>query len=83
LGHEDGRDQTGTRGALTDYCTAREEKKRARDAKLAEAENECMMRLYRQHVLNEQPGEPLVQIGSIQPAPAKETNREEVGSFGD
>jgi len=63
--------------------TAREEKKRARDAKLAEAEHERMMRLYRQHVLKEQPGEPLVQIGGIRPAPAKETEREEVGSFGD
>jgi uncharacterized radical SAM superfamily Fe-S cluster-containing enzyme len=63
--------------------TAREEKKRARDAKLAEAEHERMMRLYRQHVLKEEPGEPLVQIGGIRPAPAKETEREEVGSFGD
>jgi uncharacterized radical SAM superfamily Fe-S cluster-containing enzyme len=63
--------------------TAREEKKRARDAKLAEAEHERMMRLYRQYVLKEQPGEPLVQIGGIRPAPAKETEREEVGSFGD
>jgi 7,8-dihydro-6-hydroxymethylpterin dimethyltransferase len=63
--------------------TAREEKKRARDAKLAEAENERMMKLYREHVLNEQPGEALVQIGAIQPAPPKQTEREEVGSFGD
>jgi uncharacterized radical SAM superfamily Fe-S cluster-containing enzyme len=63
--------------------TAREEKKRARDAKLAEAEHERMMRLYRQHVLKEEPGEPLVQIGGIRPASAKETEREEVGSFGD
>jgi uncharacterized radical SAM superfamily Fe-S cluster-containing enzyme len=63
--------------------TAREEKKRARDAKLAEAEHERMMRLYRQHVLKEQPGDSLVQIGGIAPAAEKETEREEVGSFGD
>jgi uncharacterized radical SAM superfamily Fe-S cluster-containing enzyme len=62
--------------------TAREEKKRSRDAKLAAAENERMMKLYREHILNEQPGEPLIQIGAIQPAPQKE-EREEVGSFGD
>ncbi len=63
--------------------TAREEKKRARDAKLADAENERMLKLYKQHVLNEQPGESLIQIGAIQPAPAKTVEREEVGSFGD
>jgi hypothetical protein len=76
---------------------AREEKIRARDAKLKEqAENERMMKLYRQHVLQEQPGPELVQIGSIQsapvtikPAPAPKPvakpveEREEVGSFGD
>ena len=61
---------------------AREEKIRARDAKLKEQqENERMMKLYRQHVLKEQPGPDLVQIGGVQPAPAEE--REEVGSFGD
>ena len=46
-----------------------------------------MMKLYREHVLKEQPADPsLVQIGSIQPAPAapaKSEEREEVGSFGD
>jgi uncharacterized radical SAM superfamily Fe-S cluster-containing enzyme len=67
---------------------AREEKKRARDEKLHEQqENERMAKLYRQHVLKEQPGPELVQLGSIAPAPpAKpktEVDREEVGSFGD
>jgi hypothetical protein len=41
-----------------------------------------MAKLYKQHVLKEQPGPDLVQIGSIAPAPKPET-REEVGSFGD
>jgi hypothetical protein len=62
--------------------TAREEKTRARDAKLKQEENERMMKLYKQHVLKEQPGPELVQIGGAQPAPKPET-REEVGSFGD
>jgi uncharacterized radical SAM superfamily Fe-S cluster-containing enzyme len=68
---------------------AREEKKRARDEKLREQqENERMAKLYRQHVLKEQPGPELVQLGSIAPAPAPikpktEADREEVGSFGD
>jgi uncharacterized radical SAM superfamily Fe-S cluster-containing enzyme len=67
---------------------AREEKKRARDEKLRETqENERMAKLYRQHVLKEQPGTELVQLGSIAPAPPvkpkSEVDREEVGSFGD
>jgi 7,8-dihydro-6-hydroxymethylpterin dimethyltransferase len=67
---------------------AREEKKRARDEKLREQqENERMAKLYRQHVLKEQPGTELVQLGSIAPAPPakpkSEVDREEVGSFGD
>src|SRR5580704_4873245 len=74
---------------------AREEKIRARDAKIKDqAEQERMMKLYREHVLKEQPGPALVQIGSIQPAAAPVTiqpapvrkpveEREEVGSFGD
>jgi len=76
---------------------AREEKIRARDAKLKEQqESERMMKLYRQHVLKEQAGPELVQIGSIpssapitiKPAPApapqqRVEEREEVGSFGD
>ena len=70
---------------------AREEKIRARDAKLKEQqENARMMKLYKEHVLGQQPGQELVQIGSVpaaaapapKPAPAVE-EREEVGSFGD
>jgi uncharacterized radical SAM superfamily Fe-S cluster-containing enzyme len=61
--------------------TAREEKKRARDAKLNEAENARMAKLYRKHVLKEPEPEPgLVQIAGIPPAVEK---AEEVGSFGD
>ncbi|MGA2600526.1 MAG: radical SAM protein [Bryobacteraceae bacterium] len=66
--------------------TAREEKKRARDQKLKEQqENERLAKLYRQHVLKEQPGAELIQIGQIAPAPApaKVEEQEEVGSFGD
>jgi len=67
--------------------TAREEKIRARDARLKEQqENERMMKLYRQHVLKEEPGPELVQIGGVSApaAPSKQAEeREEVGSFGD
>jgi hypothetical protein len=77
--------------------TAREEKKRARDEKLKQQqENERMAKLYRQHVLKEQPGAELITIGGIASAasagagangcstkPAKEEVGEEVGSFGD
>ena len=65
---------------------AREEKIRARDAKLKDQqENARMMKLYKQHVLKEQPGPELVQIGGAAPAaPAgKVEEQEEVGSFGD
>ena len=65
---------------------AREEKMRARDEMLKKKlEDEKMMRLYREHVLKEQPAPDLVQIGSIAPAPAPKPveEREEVGSFGD
>jgi uncharacterized radical SAM superfamily Fe-S cluster-containing enzyme len=70
--------------------TAREEKLRARDAKLKKAEEERMMKLYKEHVLGQKPVEGLVTLDSIMPAPkpaapapaAKEA-REEVGSFGD
>jgi uncharacterized radical SAM superfamily Fe-S cluster-containing enzyme len=69
---------------------AREEKMRARDARLKEKlEQERMMKLYRQHVLKEQAAPDLVQIGGTDhrlswpiDAPAAE-EREEVGSFGD
>jgi len=67
--------------------TAREEKKRARDEKLKQEENERMAKLYRQHVLKEQPGPELVQLAPLAPkvkaAAASEDSREEVGSFGD
>jgi hypothetical protein len=62
--------------------TAREEKKRERDQKLKDAE---MMKLYRQHVLKEEAGPALVQLG-IAPAgapPKEKAKAEEVGSFGD
>src|SRR6185503_4574402 len=62
--------------------TAREEKIRARDAKLKEqAENERMMKLYKEHVLKAPAGPDLVQIGGIAAAPkpaAKVEEREEV-----
>ncbi len=66
--------------------TAREEKKRARDQKqLSDAENARMAKLYREHVLKEEPGPELVQLGGIQPAKPKAVadKKEEVGSFGD
>jgi len=67
---------------------AREEKIRARDAKLKQAEEDARMaKLYRQHILKEQPGQELVSIAPLEPAPkpaAKPVEeREEVGSFGD
>jgi len=68
--------------------TAREEKTRARDEKLRQTrENERMAKLYREHVLKEQPGPELVQLASIAPpasgVPLPTEKREEVGSFGD
>jgi uncharacterized radical SAM superfamily Fe-S cluster-containing enzyme len=64
--------------------TAREEKKRARDAKLAEqAKNDHMMKLYREHVLGEKPQADVVPLTSIAPAPKPVEAEEEVGSFGD
>ncbi len=66
--------------------TAREEKKRARDEKLKQAEDERMAKLYRQHVLKEPDQPELVQIvmpTNGAPAKKKEEAREEVGSFGD
>ena len=64
---------------------AREEKMRARDARLKERqEQERMLKLYRQHVLKEQPAPDLVQIaGGPAPAPRRAEEPEEVGSFGD
>jgi uncharacterized radical SAM superfamily Fe-S cluster-containing enzyme len=68
--------------------TAREEKIRARDAKIKQtAENERMAKLYREHVLKETNSPDLVKISSILPAPKPVEKpveeREEVGSFGD
>jgi uncharacterized radical SAM superfamily Fe-S cluster-containing enzyme len=64
--------------------TAREEKTRARDAKLKEkAEHDQMMKLYREHVLGEKPVEGLVPLSAIAPAPKPEKAEEAVSSFGD
>ncbi len=67
--------------------TAREEKKRARDEKLKQAEDERMAKLYRQHVLKEPDQPELVQIvmpaNGAAPAKKEQEAREEVGSFGD
>jgi hypothetical protein len=65
--------------------TAREEKKRARDAKLKEeAENARMMAMYREHVLGEKPQADIVPLTSIAPVAPKPAEKvEEVGSFGD
>ena len=64
---------------------AGQEKARARDAKAKDrVEQERMMKLYREHVLKEQPKPAnLVSIGEIQPAAKPVEEREEVGSFGD
>jgi hypothetical protein len=49
---------------------SREEKVRARDAKLKQdAENAQMAKLYREHVLGEKPLQGVVPITSIAPAP--------------
>jgi uncharacterized radical SAM superfamily Fe-S cluster-containing enzyme len=60
--------------------TAREEKKRARDQKLKDAE---MMKLYREHVLGEKPQVDIVPLTSIAPAAKPAESVEEVASFGD
>jgi hypothetical protein len=71
---------------------SREEKIAARDAKIKQdAENARMAKLYREHILKEQPGPELVSIAPIAPAAAplvqlgkkKVEQKEEVGSFGD
>ena len=65
--------------------TAREEKKRARDAKQKEdAENAQMMAMYNEHVLGEKPTPGMVPLSAIAPAAPKAVEKkEEVGSFGD
>jgi uncharacterized radical SAM superfamily Fe-S cluster-containing enzyme len=66
---------------------AREEKLRARaQRQKTEEESQRMEKLYRQHVLKEQPQAELVQLQGIAPAKPSEPRaeeREEVGSFGD
>jgi uncharacterized radical SAM superfamily Fe-S cluster-containing enzyme len=65
--------------------TAREEKKRARDAKQKEdAENARMLAMYKEHVLGEKPTPGMVPLSAIAPAAPKVVEKkEEVGSFGD
>jgi hypothetical protein len=70
--------------------TAREEKIRARDAKLNEndPEHAQMMRLYRKHVLKEPESVEFVPLNTIAPAKpaapaAPKEKSKEVGSFGD
>jgi len=60
---------------------ARQEKLKARDAKIKqEAENARMLALYKEHILGEEPAQdkgtfvPLGNIGGIKPAPAQEVN---------
>ena len=45
--------------------TAQEEKKRARDAKLSEAENARMARMYREHVLGEKKPEGFIPLTTL------------------
>ena len=59
--------------------TAREEKKRARDKQLKDAE---MIKMYREHVLGEKPQPDMVPLTAIAPV-AKPAAQEEVGTFGD
>ena len=65
--------------------TAREEKKRARDAKQKEdAENARMLAMYSEHVLGEKPTPGMVPLSAIAPAVPKLAEKNEaVGSFGD
>jgi uncharacterized radical SAM superfamily Fe-S cluster-containing enzyme len=67
---------------------AREEKIRARDAKLQAEENAKMARLYRKHVLKEPDNVEFVPLSGIAPAKPSASEKpaekkEEVGSFGD
>ena len=56
-----------------------EEKTRARDAKLKQTEEDARMaKLYRQHVLKEEAGPELVQLGGIAPAPKQPVKPAEV-----
>ena len=60
--------------------TAREEKKRAREKKLKDAE---MMKMYREHVLGEKPQPDMVPLSCDRSGRPKPAAQEEVGSFGD
>src|SRR5271167_722214 len=63
---------------------SREEKIKARDAKLKqEAENARMAKLYREHILGEKPVEGLVSINSIAPAPKPAATPTEEPVMGD
>src|ERR1700726_3899940 len=65
--------------------TAREEKTRARDAKMKEdAKNAEMLAMYKEHVLGEKPTPGMVPLSAIAPAAPKVVEKKEaVGSFGD
>jgi uncharacterized radical SAM superfamily Fe-S cluster-containing enzyme len=65
--------------------TAREEKIRARDAKLShqDPKDAEMMRLYRKHVLKEPDSVEFVPVSTIAPAAKPKPAEKEVGSFGD
>ncbi|MBV6430345.1 MAG: Coenzyme PQQ synthesis protein E [Bryobacteraceae bacterium] len=65
--------------------TAREEKIRARDAKLnhQDPKDAEMMRLYRKHVLKEPDTVEFVPLNTIAPASKPKPAEKEVGSFGD
>jgi hypothetical protein len=57
---------------------SREEKIRARDAKIkTDAEAAKMARLYKEHVLGQKPVEGLVSLDAIKPAPAAPVQSEE------
>jgi hypothetical protein len=57
---------------------SREEKIRARDAKIkSDAENAKMARMYKEHVLGEKPVEGLVSLDAIKPAPKVRVETEE------
>jgi hypothetical protein len=59
---------------------AREEKMRAREAKLKQdAENARMAKLYREQILGEKPVEGLVSIDAIAPAPKPAVKSEPAG----
>ncbi|HXG65105.1 MAG TPA: radical SAM protein [Blastocatellia bacterium] len=62
--------------------TAREEKQRARAARLSQAENERMAKLYRQHILKE-PGAPEPPLVQLKGGLSRKPRREVSGAAGD